>query len=374
MRAATMRGWELRVDDLPDPEPGEGQVLARVLACGICGSDLHMLRYGEELRAVMADVEEADAPVDPLRPITFEPEHDCVMGHEFCCEVVEVGSGVGRLRVGDRIVSVPGAFDADGIHAVGYSNRYPGGYGELMVLNEATAIVVDDAVPPEIAALTEPIAVGVHAVSASGIAVGDAAMVVGLGPVGLACVADLVRRGIRPIVGADFSPKRRALAAGLGCDVVVDPAVESAVGAWRRVDGSRPLVIFEAVGMPGMIDQAMRMAPRDSRIVVVGVCMAADRFVPMVGIGRELTIRFVLGYTPDEFAESHRLIAAGTWDLEPLITGVVDVDGVPGAFDDLGRPDDHAKIVVVPGSSASSSTRLSDGAISPRTSPTSATS
>ena len=306
-----------------------------------------MLRHGAELRALMADAD-ADALDDPMRPQTFEPEHDCVMGHEFCCEVVELGPGVTNLRVGDRVVSIPGAFDATGVHAVGYSNRYPGGYGELMVLNADLAIVVTDDVTSRVAALTEPMAVGTHAVDKSGIAVGDAAIVVGLGPVGLACVAELKRRGIGPVVGADFSSTRRALAVHFGCDEVVDPTSESAIAAWRRVDGRRPLVVFEAVGVPGMIDQAMRIAPRDSRILVVGVCMPQDRIIPMVGIGRELSIQFVLGYTPEEFAATHQVITSGAWDLEPLITGSVGIDGVPKAFVDLADPDRHAKILVEP--------------------------
>jgi threonine dehydrogenase-like Zn-dependent dehydrogenase len=347
MRAAAMRNWELRIDELPDPIPGPGQVLTKVLACGICGSDLHMLRFGQEMQALMSEIG-ADDPEDPSRALVFEPEHDCVMGHEFCCEVVELGPDVTNLTTGDRIVSLPGAFDASGVHAVGYSNRYPGGYGELMVLNEMIAIPVSADVPSPIAALTEPMAVGTHAVNLSGIEPGDAAIVLGLGPVGLACVAELKRRGIGPVVGADFSVKRRALAEHFGCDEVIDPAHDSAISAWRRVDGSRPLVVFEAVGMPGMIDQAMKIAPKGSRILVVGVCMPQDHILPMVGITRELSIQFVLGYTPEEFIDTHRAITEGAWDLEPLITGTVGVEGVPQAFADLGNPDDHAKIMVVP--------------------------
>lgn len=99
----------MRVDEIGDPVPQAGQVLTRVLACGICGSDLHMLRFGAELRTIMDEVEAADpdVPVDPLRPQTFEPSGDCVMGHEFCCEVVELGPGVSKLRTGDRVVGVP---------------------------------------------------------------------------------------------------------------------------------------------------------------------------------------------------------------------------------------------------------------------------
>ena len=343
-----MKDWELRVAEVADPVPGAGQVLTKVLACGICGSDLHMLRHGAEMRALMSELG-SDTPDDPAQALVFEPESDCVMGHEFCCEVVDLGPGVTNLRTGQRIVSLPGAFDESGVHAVGYSNRYPGGYGELMVLNELLAIRVPDGVPSPIAALTEPIAVGVHAVNKSGIVAGEAAIVLGLGPVGLACVAELKRRGIGPVVGADFSAKRRDLAAHFGCDEVVDPSAERAIDAWRRVDGSKPLVVFEAVGVPGMIDQAMKIAPKGSRILVVGVCMPQDHLLPMVGITRELSIQFVFGYTPEEFVETFQNITAGAWDLAPMITGTVDIGGVPQAFVDLGKPDQHAKIMVEPG-------------------------
>jgi threonine dehydrogenase-like Zn-dependent dehydrogenase len=345
MRAVVMQDWELRVDEMAEPEPGAGQVLTRVLACGICGSDLHLLHHGEEMRKLGEELD-ADLPPDPLRPKMFEPAAPMVMGHEFCCEVVDTGPGVDRLKPGDVVVSMPAAFDSDGVHAIGFSNRYPGGYAELMVLNEMLAIDVPSGLPADLAALTEPLAVGVHAVAKSRITPGEAAVVLGLGPVGLACVAELKRLDIGPVVGADFSARRRALAEHLGCDVVVDPAEQPAMAAWRDVDGTRPLVVFEAVGVPGMIDAAMRMAPKGARILVVGVCMQQDRLHPLVGIGRELNIQFALGYEPDEFAQALRSIAEGEVDLRPLITGTVPIDGVPQAFADLARPDAHAKILV----------------------------
>jgi len=347
MRAVVMQDWKLRLDEVAEPEPGPGQVLTKVLACGICGSDLHLLRHGEEARRLTEELT-ADEPPDPLRPMMFEPDTPMVMGHEFCCEVVETGPGVQRLSAGDVVVSMPAVLDADGRHPIGFSNRYPGGYGELMVLNEMLAIDVPTGLPPDLAALTEPLAVGVHAVAKSGIGSGDAAIVLGLGPVGLACVAELKRLGIGPVVGADFSARRRALAEHLGCDVVVDPAERPAIAAWRDADGTRPLVVFEAVGVPGMLDAAMRMAPKDARILVVGVCMQPDQVFPMVGIGRELNIQFALGYQPEEFAQALRSIAEGEVDLRPLITGTVGIDGVPQAFEDLAEPDVHAKILVTP--------------------------
>ena len=347
MRAAVMRDWQLRVDDVPDPTPAPGQVLTKVLACGICGSDLHLLVHGEESRRLAAELAAARPP-DPMAPIMFDPMRDTVMGHEFCCEVLELGAGCDNLAVGDVVVGMPMAFDPNGVHALGFSNAYNGGYAEMMVMNELLAIKVPTGLPSHIAALTEPLAVGVHAVAKSRITGGDAALVIGLGPVGLACIAELRMKGIGPIIAADFSPKRRQLAEQLGADVVVDPREVPAIEAWRKADGMRPLVIFEAVGVPGMIEQAMRMAPRDARILVVGVCMQEDRLHPLVGISRELNIQFALAYSPVEFNDSLHAIAEGKVDLTPWLTGTVDIDGVPQAFNDLGDPDEHAKILVVP--------------------------
>lgn len=342
-----MREWRLRVDEVADPRPGPGQALTKVLACGICGSDLHMLRHGEEMRATMAELI-GSAPSDAMVPKPFGADRDTIMGHEFCCEVTELGPGCNNLQVGDVVVSMPVAFDTEGLHALGYSNRYNGGYAELMVVNELLALKVPNGLSPSMAALTEPLAVGIHAVAKSRIDRTESAVVLGAGPVGLACVAALRMRDIGPIVVAEFSAKRRELAMQLGADLVVDPREEPAIEAWREIDGVRPLVIFEAVGVRGMLDEAMRMAPRGARILVVGACMQQDSIYPMLGIGRELNIQFVLGYEPAEFANALQAIAEGDVDLAPWLTGTVTVDGVPQAFTDLASPDTHAKILVVP--------------------------
>ena len=345
MRAAVVRDWSLRVDDVPERQPGPGQVLTKVLACGICGSDLHLLKHGKEQRELSAEMAD-DQPADPMTPKVFAPEHDMVMGHEFCCEVLELGPGVDNLTVGDIVVSTPMAFDAGGLHPLGFSNLYPGGYAERMVINEMLSIKVPAGVPFELAALTEPLAVGVHAVAKSHIVSGESALVLGLGPVGLACVAELKMRGIGPIIAADYSPKRRALAEALGADVVVDPAHIKPIDAWRKADGIRPLVIFEAVGVPGMLNEAMRIAPKNARILVVGVCMQKDNIFPMFGITRELNIQFALAYEPAEFTAALHAIAEGKVDLQPWITGTVGIEDVPQAFIDLGDPQLHAKILV----------------------------
>jgi threonine dehydrogenase-like Zn-dependent dehydrogenase len=347
MRAAVMRNWELSVEDVDDPVPGPGQVLTKVLACGICGSDLHLLKPGARQLALAAELAKSQ-PVDPLRPIPLEPARPTIMGHEFCCEVVALGPECTNLKEGDTVVSLPVAFDTQGLHGLGFSSVYPGGYAELMVLNDIVALKVPGGLSPRLAALTEPLAVGVHAVNKSGIGARDAALVLGCGPVGLAVIVELRRRGLGPIVAADYSSARRRLAEKFGADLVVDPAGQTAIEAWRGIDGSRPLVIFEAVGVPGMLDQAMVMAPRDARILVVGVCMEDDLVRPIIGIGRELTIQFALGYDPVEFAGTLTAIADGAIDVSALITSTVAVDGVPGAFTDLANPGAQAKILVEP--------------------------
>ncbi len=342
-----MRNWTLEVREVPDPVPASGQVLVRTLACGICGSDLHMLKHGAKMQ-VLGEELAKQAPPEPISQVRMDPALDVVMGHEFCAEVVELGPDCSNVKVGDTVVSMPVAFDPGGLHAVGYSNAFPGGYGELMLLSDLVAMKVPNGLDHRDAALTEPLAVGIHAVVKSKIAPGEAAVVLGCGPVGLAVIDDLRRRGIEPIVASDFSPARRALAAKMGAHEVVDPAVERPMDAWRRVDGVRPLVIFEAVGVPGMIDQAMVMAPRGARILVVGVCMEDDRIRPMAGIGRELNLQFVLGYDPTEFAGALEALSEGTTRYPEIVTGTVDVAGVPQAFNDLGNPEAHAKILVEP--------------------------
>jgi 2-desacetyl-2-hydroxyethyl bacteriochlorophyllide A dehydrogenase len=341
MRAAVMRDRKIVADTLPDPEPGPGQVLVKTLACGICGSDLHALRHADRMVEAARD---GGAP-----SMDFDPGRDVVMGHEFCAEVVDFGPSTLRtLPVGSRVCSMPIVFHAQGVSGVGYSNRFPGGYGELMVLSEPLLLPVPNGLSTEMAALTEPMAVGVHAVAKGRPGKDDAALVVGCGPVGLAAIAALRLEGVAPVVASDFSPKRRALAEALGADVVVDPARESVKDVFAGTAGSRQALIFECVGVPGVIEALMRDAPRGARIVVAGVCMEPDQFQPFLGIHKELSLQFVLGYTPDEFARALRGLAEGEIPGEPLVTGRVPLSEVAAAFETLGDPEAHAKILVEP--------------------------
>jgi threonine dehydrogenase-like Zn-dependent dehydrogenase len=357
MRAAVMRRGTIEVGDVPEPEPRSGEVLVRTLACGICGSDLHVLQHGGQF----------GSGGESASLTAIDPSRDLVMGHEFCAEILDFGPGTARrFPVGTRVCSVPSLVRDGGAMAVGYSHEAPGGYGERMVLMEPLLVPVPNGLPTGHAALTEPMAVGLHAVRRANLTDGDVPLVIGCGPVGLAVIAALRLEGAAPIIAADFSPARRRLAETLGADVVIDPAERSPYDSWAAaarasrqgerapvnpLTGERllpPGVFFECVGVPGVIDQMMVGAERGCRFVVVGVCMEQDVIRPLLAISKELSLQFVLAYTPEEFAETLQHIAHGRLPVEPLITGRVGVEGVAGAFEALRHPAGQAKILVEP--------------------------
>ena len=133
---------------------------------------------------------------------------------------------------------------------------------------------------------------------------------------------------------------------------MVDPGVETAMDGWTRAAGGATPVVFEAIGVPGILDDICRTVPAQTRITVVGVCMETDSFLPLVAVAKELVFQFVIYYDPAEFADTLRLLAEGEIDPSPLITGVVGIDGVPAAFAELGSPEAHAKVIVEPGAPA----------------------
>jgi len=359
MRATVMRNKKLVVDNnIPTPAPGAGEVLVKTLACGICGSDLHFLKFSDKL------VEGARRSGGPF---VMDLNRDIVMGHEFCAELVDFGPNTQkRFKPGQRICAMPVLIKPTGVETVGYSNDNPGGYAELMRLSESLLLEVPNGLSTERAALTEPMAVGYHAVQMARLQRDDAPLVIGCGPVGLAVIGALKHKGVHPIVAADFSARRRELAQQMGADVVVDPKQKSPYESWKEMaaysDPSRapalppwmsgpalrPAVIFECVGVPGVIEAIMSAAPLHARVVVVGVCMERDQIEPMYGINKELNLQFVLGYSAEEFADTLHNLAEGKVNGDPLITGKVGVEGVAKAFQDLASPETHAKILVEP--------------------------
>jgi threonine dehydrogenase-like Zn-dependent dehydrogenase len=390
MRAVTCHQGTLEVSDAPEPQLGDGHVLLDVVRAGICGSDLHARANPDEQADVLAE-----AGYDRF----MRSDQHVVFGHEIYGEVAEHGPGTRKkLPVGTPVVALPLIRRAGQIDAIGLSQSAPGGDADRVVVQESLMLAVPNGLSPNLAALTEPLAIGWHAVRRSEVDKKDVAIVIGCGPVGLAIICLLKARGVRTVVASDLSAGRRALATACGADVVVDPRVTSPYdGAhsskhirtvpelatlgldtmdklgrlpvpwhhvWRLADRlgaatpARP-VIFECVGVPGMIDAIIGAAPLTSRVVVVGVCMTPDTIRPTMAINKEIDLRFVVGYSPLEFRDTLHMLADGKVDASAIVTGTVGLAGVAGAFQALGNPDGHAKVLIDPRSTIST---LSAGA------------
>ncbi len=384
MRAVSCLQGELDVVDLPAPEPQKGQVLLDVVRAGICGSDLHARRHADAQADVLAE-----AGYDGL----MRSHQSVVMGHEFSGRIAAYGPGCRKkVAMGSPVTAMPLRRNGQEVHAVGLSASAPGAYAEQVLVEESLMLAIPNGLSPELAALTEPMAIGWHAVRRADIAKDDVAVVIGCGPVGLAVVAMLKAKGVRTIVASDLSPGRRALARTMGATHVVDPResspyeaagktghlrtvpqlVELGLGTmeklrplpvpwhavWRTVErlrgGPKRPVVFECVGVPGMIDSIITAAPLLSRVVVAGVCMLPDTIRPVMAINKEIDLRFVVGYSPLEFRDTLHLLANGKVDAAPLVTGTVGLAGVSQAFDALGDPERHAKILIDPQSSVAS--------------------
>ncbi len=381
MRAVICHQAELTVDDLPDPTPGKGQLLVEVTRCGICGSDLHARHHCDELKGVVEEM-----GYDGL----MRSDQRVVLGHEFCGVIADHGPGCRKSSpTGTPVVAFPLLRGDGGVHGIGLSVHAPGAYAERVLVEESLAEPVPNGLAPDASALTEPMAVGWHAVRRGEVGKKQVAIVIGCGPVGLSVISLLKATGVRHVVASDFSPGRRALATACGADLVVDPAEESpyagdhghltdvpgaldtVVGAmeklqrlpipwhhvWRAADAvgatqPKAPVIFECVGVPGVIDQIISSAPLFSRVVVVGLCMGEDRIRPAMAINKEIDLRFVIGYTPGEFRQTLHMLAEGKVDTTPLVTGTVGLAGVDAAFAALGDPETHAKILIDPRSVA----------------------
>ena len=356
MQAVIRRNGKLIVDQMADLTAGPGQMLVKTLVCGICGSDLHALDHYDH----MIDLSSGMGGISQMRK-----GQDTVFGHEFCCEVLESGPETqGLFKAGDHVVSVPIVQTASGMASVGYSSDLPGGFAQHMLLSEMLCLKVPNGLDPNHAALTEPLAVGEHAVAMGEPEADHVHMVIGCGPVGLAVIASLKARGLGPVIASDYSPVRRAAAETMGADVVIDPAVASPQASWSAygVPGTRaeamfaqmqgqsvkrPLV-YECVGAPGVLQALALAAPAGTRIVVAGVCMETDHFEPLLFITKEIQLRFVLGYSREQFAASLDLLAEGRTNYSQVVTDVVTLAQTPAAFVKLQTDKSQIKILVAP--------------------------
>jgi (R,R)-butanediol dehydrogenase/meso-butanediol dehydrogenase/diacetyl reductase len=321
--------------------PGRGEILLRVSYCGICGTDLHTLRY----------------------PEVFNSGPGTVMGHEFSGAVAAMGEGVSGWNVGDRAVAIPvlacgvcgectQGFDWRCRHGAGIglsTAGAPGAYAEYVRVSPHSLFRIPDELSDQHAALTEPLAVGLHSVNRVRLAAGEPCLIMGAGPVGLFTLIWAHLRGAAPIVVSDPVAERRAQAETLGAHASVNPNDQDPASVMRELTGgARPSVVFDCVGTPATLQEATRLAARNGRVAVVGVCLQPSELQPMTAHGKELDIAFVFAYTHDEFGEALKTLAAGAVPADRLISDVVPLARVADMFEQLARPTTQVKVLIDP--------------------------
>lgn len=350
MRAAVLQGHTISTQELPDPVPGPGELLVRPLFTGICGSDLS---FRKQMAAL---VDEAGGESSALPRI--------VPGHEFCAELIEIGPGTQTpFRLGTRLTAVPFAVVGGEMKGIGFDPEHGGGLASLCRIDAVRAFEIPEDVPSDLAALTEPLAVGRHAINLAN-RNPSPNLVVGCGPVGLAVIFALKAEGRGPIIAADFSAERRKAAAELGADIVLDPALSSPYEKWDDVGftpyPSSPILerdmrqrppgtnIFECTGAPGVLDQVVQSAPIHSHIIVAGVCPHQEKITPLMAIMRELTVDFSFAYRPDELEQSIGMIRQHPDLVAKFITSRLPLDETANAFDRLSKNPHEVKVLINP--------------------------
>jgi len=335
MRAAVLGdlGQPLTVGEVPDPVAGPGDVILTVDACGICGSDLHA------------------SDVLPLEGM--------VLGHEFCGHVAEVGPDVEGWKVGDRAAGLSLATCG---HCVACRTgrprkclaarmigmELPGGYAEHVALPAHDLVRLPNGLDARHGALVEPLAVALHAVERARLEIGDHALVLGGGPVGLAVALWLRQLGAREVVVSDPVAHRRQLALQVGASATVDPTTQDVAGEFVALTGAPPSLVIECVGVAGLLQQATDVAAVDGRVVIAGVCMSSETLVPFIPMMKELDVRFAFYYRLADFETTIDLMARQRIDPLPLVTSEISLDEAPDAFEDLKSPTTECKVLIRP--------------------------
>jgi threonine dehydrogenase-like Zn-dependent dehydrogenase len=337
MRAAVLRRGSVEARIIDDPVPGPGQLLVRSLACGICASDLHFMDHPEA------------AAYDDSGMSTYDQDADIVMGHEYCAEVVDYGPGTERrIPVGTRVSSLPVLTTAGGRKIIGQNPESPGGFGEYFLLTEAITRVVTSNLPDEIVCIADAISVGWSAASRAALTAREVPLVIGCGAIGLSAIATLRWLGVGPIVAADFVASRRETALAMGADVVIDPAGISPYQAWREAAGGRGCVVFECVGISGVLDSILMGCVRGTRIYSVGGPPEGDLLHTMIAKRKGLNIQFGGGPSMAHWDEAFEAVCSGSLDVRPMLGRTVGLGGVPAALDAARDANEAARIVVVP--------------------------
>ncbi len=337
MRAAVLQeGGRFAVRDVPEPEPSGHQAVLRVTYCGVCGSDLHLVRAG----GIAAGA---------------------ILGHEITGEIVSLGSDVRGFEVGDRVTTlsaVPcdrcdkcraGLFRSCrlGWQVFGYTG-VPGGYAEMVMTHSSIMAKVPDGVSDRTAAFNEPAIVGLHAVRASRLRLGDTVAIIGAGPIGLLVLQSVLLANAGPVYVIEPSVGRQAKALELGATGVLNPFVDDVAGFFLKNTQVGPDVVFECAGAKGTLQAAVELVRPGGQVMVPGVNMEPDEISPLTMVAKECEIKGSLG-GGELFQTALDYLASGKIRVEPMVSRVVSLDELDEVFQELGKPgSDDVKVLVAP--------------------------
>nr|WP_090447360.1 2,3-butanediol dehydrogenase [Pseudomonas benzenivorans] len=356
MTAAVWHGRkDIRLERVAVPEPPQpGWAQIKVHWCGICGSDLHEYLAGPVF-----------IPMDRPHPLTGL-QGQCILGHEFCGEIVALGAGVSDFAVGQRVAADAcqhcgqclfcrqGQYNlCENLAFTGLMNN--GAFAELVNVPANLLYRLPEGFPSEAGALIEPLAVGMHAVNKAGSLHEQTVVVVGAGTIGLCTIMCAKAAGAARIIALEMSAARKAKALEVGASEVIDPSQCDAVAAVRELtDGYGAAVSFECIGHKSTAKLAIEVIRKAGRCVMVGIFEEPSEFNFFEIVATEKQVIGSLAYA-GEFAEVIALIAAGRLDVAPLITGRIGLQQIiEQGFEELVNNKDHnVKIIVSPAALAS---------------------
>ena len=335
----------MTVRETADPVPGQGDLLLKTLSTAICASDVHFMDHPEL------------AIDDETGRSLYDVDRDVVMGHEFVGEVIGHGPGCSdAFPVGVRVTSMPIRLVDGGVGGLRIIGQHPeaqGSFGELLVVPEATARLVEGSVSSDAIAVVDAFAVGEFYVRSSRLEPGEIPIVIGAGAIGLSAVAALSARGVDPIIVSDYKADRRELArSSFGAHVLVDPAQRSVFDVFRDVRAERHMggsaVVFECVGAAGLIGKIVKDAEFSSRIYCAGGWYTGDTLEITEATRNGLTLQFGGGPMPQDWYGVLDAVVAGKLDPLPSVGRVIGLDEVPDALDQARRSEGPPRIVIHP--------------------------
>ena len=334
MKAARFTGLHqpLVVEDVPEPTPQAGEVVVKVGRCGICGSDLHMSE-DEAFGSVPGEV----------------------FGHEFAGEVVALGKGTEGLALGDLVSVIPLKSCGTCAHCIAGEVQWcegfglqGGGYAEYAVTRPNQCVHLPKSASLADGAIIEPLAVALHGVRLSGMMPGDNVLVLGAGPIGLAVAFWARRMGAAKVAVQDIADWQRERSLGMGADAFIFDPADPVAASDRAFGGAKPDIVFECVGVPGLIAQAVNQVRNRGTILLLGLCTRPDTFNSFAMLSKEVRLVTSAFFTRQDYEDALDALSSGAAEPRMLVTSTIALGDVPQVFEGLKRRTDQCKVLIQP--------------------------